>query len=148
MRGIVERGLSPDGTLAARARRRTFVFLVLSGLACAACARSGGGATDIVTRWRLTDPQPTVDREILAELGLFDRAGHRLPGAMLRVEAHMTHPGMAPVIAQAVDKGNGEYRIPLRFSMAGTWALYLKGSLADHRRIDQPMGEITVRPTG
>jgi hypothetical protein len=57
----------------------------------------------------------------------------------------MSHPGMAPVIGQATERGEGVYRVPLRFSMNGEWVVIVKGTLADGRRFDRRIETATVR---
>ncbi len=99
----------------------------------------------MAVEWKVVPSTPTVDSEAVAEITVFDRARQPLGGARLRVEAHMNHPGMAPVVEPLVEQGNGVYTTRLRFSMAGVWVLFVKGELADRRRLDQRAAELIVR---
>ena len=146
MRGTVELGPRPDRTRTIRARNRALVLLLIGHVASAACARHGAPATELVTRLNVVPSSPVVDGEAIAEFMILDGAGKKVPPASLRLEAHMTHPGMAPLVEPASDDGQGSYRVRLRFTMAGAWVLYVKGTLADRRAIDQRLGEVTVRP--
>ena len=146
MRGTVELGPRPDGTRTIRPRNRALVLLLVSQLASAACVRQGAPATGLVTRLNVVPSSPVVDGEAIAEFMIFDSAGKKVPPASLRLEAHMTHPGMSPLVEQVSGDGQGGYKVRLRFTMAGAWVLYVKGTLADRRAIDQRLGEVTVRP--
>ena len=66
-------------------------------------------------------------------------------GAGCRVEGHMAHPGMAPVIATAAERDAGVYQIRLQFTMRGSWILLVTGELPDGRRINH---RIDVNATG
>ena len=66
-------------------------------------------------------------------------------GAKLRLEAHMSHPGMTPVVADAVDRGRGAYEAQLQFTMVGDWVIVASGTLADGRRITK---ETRACPSG
>ena len=99
----------------------------------------------MVVEWKVVPATPTVEGDAIAEIRVLDRVRQPLRGARLRLEAHMNHPGMAPVIEPLAEQENGVYRVRLRFSMAGVWVLFVKGELADRRRLDQRAGEMTVR---
>ena len=50
--------------------------------------------------------------------------GAPVPGAAVRVVGDMTHAGMVPVVAEAIDVGGGVYRTnDFLFDMAGDWVL-------------------------
>ena len=88
---------------------------------------------------------PAVDRESVAEIQLNEAMARPLTGARLRLEAFMTHPGMAPVSAVVEEQGNGHYRARLRFTMAGDWVVRLQGTAADGRRVEVQQEVRSVR---
>jgi hypothetical protein len=59
-----------------------------------------------------------------------------LSGAQLQIQGFMSHPGMAPLMVTAVEKGDGVYEAPLQFTMAGDWILRVTGQLPDGRKVD------------
>jgi hypothetical protein len=68
------------------------------------------------------------------EVSVQTPAGAPLPGAHLQVRGDMSMAGMAPVIANLQDQGNGHYATTsgaFQFTMAGDWILTVSGSLPD-----------------
>jgi hypothetical protein len=105
--------------------------------ACLAWGVGCGPASEqapVDVEWRLTPPRPVVGR---ATLGLTLRDSRRQPvtGATIRIEGHMAHPGMAPLLVAASERGPGRYEAEIPFSMAGDWTLLVKGDLPDGRRV-------------
>ena len=96
----------------------------------------------------MTPLAPVVDEQAQAEITLRDRTGQPVRGATLRLEAHMSHPGMAPVIERAQEQGDGVYTVRLRLTMAGEWILFVRGTRADNRPIDQRAGATAARRPG
>jgi hypothetical protein len=129
------------------------IFCGVLGFACgqsprATTARNGGDvASDLTFEWTITPNPPTVGADAVGEVTMRDRSQHPVRGATLQIECHMSHPGMAPVIGQTIERGEGVYQVPLRFSMAGEWVVIVKGTLADGRRFDRRIETATVRQT-
>lgn len=103
----------------------------------AACRRTPSVANDVRVEWKITPSPPLAGAATLAELTLRDGARRPVRGARLRVEGHMSHPGMAPVMATAAERDDGVYEVRLQFTMRGEWILLVTGELPDGRRINQ-----------
>jgi len=117
--------------VAPRAQRRVLIAaLVISSLAVVAC-----GPTDpadaIRVSWTLDPSPPLAGEPIVALLSLRDSEQKPITGARLRLEGVMSHPGMAPVTAAVVERGEGVYEAALRFTMGGDWILIVSGTLPD-----------------
>jgi hypothetical protein len=76
----------------------------------------------------------TGDTRITVELR--DPAvGRPIRGARLNLEAHMSHPGMAPVVSTLTEGPDGHYAATLPLTMTGEWHLVTSGALADGQRV-------------
>ncbi len=58
----------------------------------------------------------------------------------------MTHPGMAPLTADLIGRGNGTYEARLRLSMPGDWMFVATGTLSDGSRITKEIQVPAVQP--
>jgi hypothetical protein len=123
--------------------RRVIVCAAVAGLLLAACARPDQAAPRLTIDWK---PAPAVGRESVAEIHLIDAGDQPLDGARLRLEAFMSHPGMAPVGSTVDEQGRGRYRARLTFTMAGDWVVRLQGTRPDGRRLDLQEDVRRVRP--
>jgi hypothetical protein len=107
--------------------------------ACRAAARD-----DLTLTWTTTPAAPVVGQATTATLTVRDAAGRVVDHAALQIEAHMSHPGMAPVIEPAAARGRGVYTAQLQFTMAGDWDVLVTGRLPDGRRLRQPAAHLIV----
>jgi hypothetical protein len=82
-------------------------------------------------------PQPPRVGQVTITLTFTDGSGKLLSGARIRLEANMSHPGMAPVFAEASEIDPGHYRSVLELSMAGDWYVIAHVSLPNGRMMDQ-----------
>ena len=114
--------------------------LACAALAGTACSPGDAGrASDSVSMTWTVAPDPATVGPARLTLILEDRRGP-VTGARLQVEADMTHPGMRPVVAEAVERAPGRYQADLDFAMAGSWFILVTGDVpadgAFSRRID------------
>ena len=64
-------------------------------------------------------------------------SGAPVRDARIKLDANMSHAGMAPVFADATEVEKGNYRATLELSMAGDWIVVAHVILADGRKLDQ-----------
>jgi len=83
-------------------------------------------ASNLIVEWKLTPSAPIVDADTMGEVTILDEARRPVKGSAMRVEAFMTHPGMAPVLETATATRAGVFGVRLRFPMAGEWLLSVK----------------------
>jgi hypothetical protein len=131
-----------------RSRAGWRAFALICGLFNTACDRRAALAEDVSVEWRMTPTPPIVGAPALGELTLRDRARRPVRGAILQVVGHMSHPGMAPVVAAVAERGDGVYQVQLRFTMSGDWILLVTGSLPDGRRLNHRIDVANARPVG
>ena len=75
-------------------------------------------------------------------------SGEALAGAAVRLEGHMTHPGMAPVLADATERTPGVYDLTFEFTMQGDWVLLVSAQTQHDGRIERRIDITNVRPAG
>jgi hypothetical protein len=98
--------------------------------------------------WTLDPAPPALGRDTMTRITLRNTATNApIGGARLRLEGHMSHPGMTPVTVPVVERGPGEYEAQLRFTMAGDWVLVLTGDLPDGGRLTRQLDVVGVRST-
>jgi len=134
--------------VAPRAQRRvlTAAFVFVCSLSCLAGCAPTDPAEAIRVSWTLDPSPPVVGQAIVARLTLRDADQKPITGARLRLEGLMSHPGMAPVIAAVVERGDGTYDAALRFTMAGDWILLVTGQLPDGIPLRKQIEIAGVRP--
>jgi hypothetical protein len=134
-----------------RAPRVLLVGAVVCTLLSAACAGQSAqpnGADNVSVEWTLTPRIPVEGGAALATIVLRDRDVGPVRGVSLRIEGHMAHPGMAPIVATAAERADGVYEVPLRFPMRGDWILTVTGALRDGREISHRVDLTAEGPDG
>ena len=122
------------------------VTAVLIACSLASCGRESRAVT---VSWSITPTPPMVGGETLVSLRLRDAGGKPVSRARLQFEAHMSHPGMTPVTAAAIEQSAGAYEARVRLPMAGDWRFVVAGTLADGSRIthDAPVPGVRAGAT-
>jgi hypothetical protein len=94
----------------------------------AACSRGGPGEVSVA--FNVDGVAGSASRSVV-RFALHDPQGRPIEGAHVRLEGHMTHPGMAPAIADASEVRPGVYEAQPVFTMPGEWTFLVSGVLAD-----------------
>lgn len=123
-----------------------FSLLICSllGLALASCRPAdapAASASGVTLDWSIT-PDPPKMGPVRVSLTLADPEGRPVPGAEVRLEGNMSHPGMRPVFGTAREVAPGRYEAPLELTMGGDWFLLIDARLPDgatlRRQVDLP----------
>lgn len=110
------------------------------------CQPAADESSTIAMDWTVT-PQPLTAGPVLLALTLTDRSsGQPLPGAEVRIEGDMTHPGMKPVFSKAREVAPGRYEAPVELTMAGDWVISIDARLRDGRSFERQLELRNVRP--
>ena len=120
--------------------------LILWLLACSAltfgCTR---GADDVRAAWTVEPSPPVARAPITVSVTLQRDDRTPVTGARLRLEAHMSHPGMPPVTVEPVEQARGTYVARVNLTMGGDWTFVVTGELPDGRRFTEQMDVRGVR---
>jgi hypothetical protein len=81
-------------------------------------------------------PQPVRVGPVTVTLKISDAGAKPISGARVQLEGDMSHPGMAPVIAEAKEIEPGRYQGVVQLNMAGDWVVLAHVILADGRKLE------------
>ena len=114
--------------------------LALGG--CQPAAAPAASAPNVSLDWKIA-PDPPAAGPVRFSLILTDKAtGQPLPGAAVRLEGNMSHPGMQPVFGAAHEVSPGVYEAPLELTMGGDWFFLVDARFPNgatlHRQVDLP----------
>jgi hypothetical protein len=116
----------------------------LAGLCLSsACARRAG---ETAVAWHVVPPVPVVGTPTRVRC-ILQGAEQPVRRARLRLEAHMAHPGMAPVTADLIEQQAGVYETRIELTMAGPWTLVVAGELPDGTWLTQQTAITAVEPS-
>lgn len=91
-------------------------------------------------------PQPPEVGAAFWRARIRDSAGRAVSGAVVEIEATMTHPGMTPVLRGAREAAPGTYEAEGEWTMAGDWVVTVRGELPNGTRFESTVPVSGVRP--
>lgn len=109
-------------------------MLILSLAVVVGCGPTAVPESRYSVTWDVEPSPPRVGRTTVA-VALADSAGRPIEGADVSLEGTMTHPGMQPARANAVETSAGRYEAVLNLTMGGDWVLLVDASLPDGQTI-------------
>lgn len=113
-------------------------------LAAVSCRQTQVSDADLRLTWQLATTAPVVGRATTAAVTLVDAQHEPVRGANLEIEAHMTHPGMAPLVVPLLETAGGRYTARVSFTMAGDWVVFVTGQLGDGRQVRRQVAEVVA----
>ena len=123
-----------------------FLLVALSvGASLTGCRKRAEAQTDVLIAHEIA-PQPPAVGVATVSLKVTDEAGRTVTGAKIKIEGNMSHPGMAPVFAEAGEVAPGRYQAPFEFNMSGDWVLLIDLTLPDGRKLQRQLEVKGVRP--
>ena len=131
--------------MAQRARARPLAVLLACCL-CVACGPQADAGNNLTLSWDLEPVPPVAGATGVARLTIRDAEKQVVRGARLRLEGHMSHPGMTPVVATMAERSDGTYEAPLELTMAGDWVLVVTGDVPGIGHFTRQLEVAGVRP--
>ena len=122
------------------------VALLAAGLS-SGCTKSAVVPPPVDVAWTLSPTAAVVGPATLV-VTVRAPAGDAVAGATVHLEAFMSHPGMAPVLADATERLPGVYDLPFAFTMPGDWVLTVSVALPGGGRVERRITVASVRPSG
>jgi hypothetical protein len=130
-----------------RAAWRLGIVVLAASLPNSRCDRSVRTEPKVDVSWTLS-PSAAVVGPALLTITLRRPSGDAVKGATVRLEGHMSHAGMTPVLANATERAPGVYDVSFAFTMRGDWVLLVSVALPDGGRVDRRINVANVQPSG
>jgi len=102
----------------------------------AGCGKPASSASNIVINSELS-PQPVRVGPVTVTLKLNNSTAKPVSGAHITLEGDMSHPGMAPVFADAKETEAGRYQGTLQLNMSGDWVVLTHVILTDGQKLER-----------
>ncbi|MBZ0300093.1 MAG: FixH family protein [Anaerolineae bacterium] len=93
-----------------------------------------------------SDNDPARSGDATVTITLTSGDGNPITDASVNITGDMAHEGMMPVSGEGEHTGDGQYVVPLRWTMAGDWVVTVEVTLADGRQFEQVFDQEVVVP--
>ncbi len=93
-----------------------------------------------------SDNSPATGGDANVTITLGNKDGSPITDAAVKVTGNMAHSGMMPIAGKGKHTKNGQYAVPLHWSMAGDWVVTVTVLLADGRQFEQTFNQAVVMP--
>lgn len=93
-----------------------------------------------------SDSDPAHLGDAVVTINVLDMSGAPVTDASVSVRGDMDHQGMMPVTGIGSHIGEGQYRVPIRWTMVGDWQVAVTVTLADGQAIEQVYDQKVVIP--
>lgn len=133
----MERAVTRGMTVQRQALPWSLAILMVLTLALFAC--QGGTQQNLpdVSVDLTVSPDPPEVGPATVTVNLRDADDQPIGGAKMNLEGTMTHAGMVPVFADAVETEAGRYEASLEFTMGGDWVIIVRATLPDGRSLER-----------
>lgn len=92
------------------------------------------------------DRHPAVGGDAAVTITLTDQHGNPITDATVHITGNMAHHGMLPISGTGQHTVNGQYVVPIRWTMAGDWLVTVKITLANGDQFEQTFDQQVVMP--
>lgn len=113
------------------------VLLALAIPGCTRISRLQESSSDIEIELTVEPDPPLFGRPCQLTVALHDHEKTPITGARIQIKGDMAHAGMVPVVAPAIEEGDGVYRTDFVWSMGGSWILTLTAELINGRTVER-----------
>lgn len=141
--GAVGRSHTPHRTVAARLIACS--LLVLLSTSCTRRSAANGPAGDL--QIRIESESHSVGLSPLS-IHVTDESDEPVTGANVTVRGDMSHAGMVPVLAEAVETDPGIYRAEFEWTMAGDWIVTVMVDRPGQEALEQQFDLSVAGPGG
>lgn len=101
-----------------------------------ACRQQSDSAPELILTHEVS-PQPPRVGPVTITLRLAEPSGQPVSGARVKLEGNMSHAGMTPVFADAIETEPGRYSSTINLTMAGDWYFVVHMILPDGRQVER-----------